>query len=379
MATVTNRGTKDRPNWYCRYLDLDGKRKNRPTHQTTKAAALRYVAEIEARVARGQIGILEPTEEEQRVKTLTVAELAERFLKEYDAPRLKDRRAYMQNARTMVHARLLPYPLATLAALKVKKLDVVTYRDALRRKYMPATVNLSLAYLHRIFAWAIDAEIIDCRNPVSHVERMRTTPSDERYSREHCERLLGPDGDPMIAAALLTGMRRGELRALRWADVRFDLGCIEIKRSFKTTPKSGKARTIPLHSDLAPILREWQARCPQTAEAVVFPVQSGGKYRAGRKEDLCEVRETLQAAGCLGDLDHPWHAMRHTFATLLAESGASIDAIARILGHSTGGHRITAGYVHTSLKYLASEIEKLRLVPGQPAHVYRLDAYRQIA
>jgi hypothetical protein len=49
------------------------------------------------------------------------------------------------------------------------------------------------------------------------------------------------------------------------------------------------------------------------------------------------------------------------------------------LGHSTGGYRITAGYVHTSLKYLASEIEKLRLMPGQPAAVLRIADYRQHA
>jgi len=379
MATVSNRGTKDRPVWYCRYLDLDGKRKHRPTHQTTKAAALRYVAEIEARVARGQIGIPEPTEKERAAKTITVAELAARFMAEYDPPRLKDRKAYMLQIRPMVNARLLPYPLATMAAVSVKRLDVVTYRDALRRKYKAATVNLTLAHLHRMFAWAIEGEIIDCRNPCSKIERMRTVPSDAIYTREQCERLLGADCDPMVATALLTGMRYGELRGLRWSDVRFDLSCIEIKRSFQTTPKSGKARIIPLHSDLAPILLAWQERCPQTPEGLCFPVSRWGTYQLARRTYPCEVRALLAAADCPGDLQHPWHAMRHTFATLLAESGASIDAISRILGHSTGGYRITAGYVHTSLKYLASEIEKLRLMPGQPAAVLRIADYRQHA
>ncbi len=180
----------------------------------------------------------------------------------------------------------------------------------------------------------------------------------------------------MVATALLTGMRRGELRGLRWSDVRFDLGCIEVKRSFLTTPKSGKARTIPLHPELAPILRAWKARCPQTTDGLCFPVSSRKTYRLARRSYPCEVRATLAAAGIPGDLERPWHAMRHTFATLLAESGASLDAISRILGHSTGGHRITAGYVHTSLKYLAGELEKLRLVPGQPAAVLRIADYR---
>ena len=381
MGYVLNRGTKDRPNWYCKFRDLDGKWKQRPTKQTTKAAALRYVAEIEARLARGQLGIPEPTEQERQALTLTVREIAERFLRDYDPPRLKDRRQYInQNVAPVVNARLRPYPLASLTAASVRKIDVVQYRDALRRKYKPSTVNLTLAYVHRIFAWAIDAEIIDCRNPCSKVERMRTTPLEVFYTREQCARLLRPDCDPMVATALHTGMRYGELCGLRWSDVRFDLGCIEIKHSFRTTPKSGKARTIPLHSDLTPILRTWQGKCPATAEGLVFPVSgAGNRHRMGRKTDNRLVRRVLRAADCPADYEHPWHAMRHTFATLLAESGASLDAISRMLGHAGGGSSVTRGYVHTSVRYLAGELEKLRLLPGQPANVLRIADYRQYA
>lgn len=380
MATVSNRGTKDRPMWYCRYIDSDGKRKQRPTKQTTKAAALRFVAEIEARVARGLVGIPEFTEEDHAKKALTVADLAARFIAEYNGPRLKDRKRYLRDVRPAINQRLLPYPLAKLPVADVRKIDIANHRDALRRNgYMPATINTVLSYVHRMFSWAIDSEILDCRNPASRVERMRETPSEQRYTREQCEKLIGPDCDPMIATALYTGMRHGELRGLRWSDVRFTLGCIELKRSFDTTPKSGHGRTIPLHSELVPILREWHGRCPETAEDAVFPVRSGGTYRQGRNQDGCKVRGILQAAGVPCDLDHPWHAMRHTFATLLAESGASLDAISRILGHSAGGSAVTRGYVHSGLEFLSREIERLRLVPSQPANVICIADYRQTA
>lgn len=380
MATVSNRGTKERPLWYCRYKDVDGKRKHRPTGQTTKAAAVRFAAELEARIHRGTIGIPEPTEEELRAKTMTVGELAARFLKEYDPPRLKDRKHYMVScAAPMVNARLLPYPLARMAAVTVKKIDVVHYRDALRKKYKHSTVNTTLAYLHRIFAWAIDSEIIDCRNPCSKVERMPTTPSEVFYTREQCARLLGPDCDPKVATALLTGMRHGELCGLRWCDVRYDLGCIQIRRSFLKTPKNGKPRTIPLHSDLVPVLRAWQARCPETAGGWCFPVEICGKHQMAGKQDARKVRPLLLVAGCPSNFDHPWHAMRHTFATLLAESGASPDAISRIMGHSDSGNRITAGYTHLAVEFLSRELEKLRLLPGQPANVLRIADYRHTA
>jgi integrase len=279
----------------------------------------------------------------------------------------------------MVRARLLPYPLARLVAARVKKIDVIAYRDALRKKYKPSTVNTTMAFLHRIFSWAIDVEIIDCRNPANNVERMRVAPLEAFYTREQCGLLLAPGGDPKIATALYTGMRHGELCGLRWSDVRFDLGCIHIRRSFRSTPKNGKPRTIPLHSELAPILRAWQARCPETAEGLCFPVPCLASYRMGRNEDAVKVRPILVAAGCPGDYDHPWHAMRHTFATLLAESGASPDAISRMMGHSSGGNQITAGYTHVSIEFLSRELEKLRLQPGQPANVLRIADYRQTA
>jgi len=70
---VKNTGTQERPVWSWRYVDTDGKRKHRPTKQTTKAAALRVVAEIEARVARGLIGIIELSEDEQNARALTLS------------------------------------------------------------------------------------------------------------------------------------------------------------------------------------------------------------------------------------------------------------------------------------------------------------------
>ncbi len=46
--------------WYIRWVDLDGKRKQRASHQPTFALAKRLLLEIEARVARGQAGLIEP-------------------------------------------------------------------------------------------------------------------------------------------------------------------------------------------------------------------------------------------------------------------------------------------------------------------------------
>ena len=381
MGTVSNRGTKERPLWYIRYIDSDGKRKQRPSHQPTKKEAERYLAEVEARVARRDIGIPEPTPEETERKTITVRQLAERFLAEYDPPRLRSRKRYMKLARSTCNQRLFPYPIASMVAAAVKKRDVTAYREALRGAgYANATINWSLDFLSCLYSWAIDVEYLAGTSPVSRVDRLRAEPSDEHYTREQVAALLSGDAPhPMIATALYTGMRKGELFGLTWACVRFDLGTIDVRKSFDGPPKNGKARTIPLHAELAPILRAWQSRCPVTPQGLVFPVKSRKGYRPARQTDMGDLRPILAAAGCPGDLDRPWHAMRHTFATLFCESNGAPDALGRIMGHRGGGNAVTAGYIHVSMDYLARELARLSLRPSAPANIIPLHPYRQTA
>ena len=70
MASVYKRGTKDRPNYYVRFKDIDGKWKGKPTGQPTKKLAEHYAAEVEARIARGIIGIPQPEEVQKALSTV---------------------------------------------------------------------------------------------------------------------------------------------------------------------------------------------------------------------------------------------------------------------------------------------------------------------
>jgi hypothetical protein len=116
MGDAHDRGTSDRPQWYCRYIDVDGKRKHRPTHQPTKALAMRYVAEVEARVARGRVGIPERTAPERQGKAMTLMTLAERFIREANPP-TKDPERYRAWLRYTLGRHVLPHPARLAAAL----------------------------------------------------------------------------------------------------------------------------------------------------------------------------------------------------------------------------------------------------------------------
>lgn len=365
--------------WYVRYIDSDGKRKKRASKQPSKALAQVFLAEIEGRIRRGQAGLIEPSADELKRQTVTVAELAERFVAEYDRPRFRNKKTYIIQAAATFHQRLNGYPLAAIPAASVRRLDIERHRDALTRDgYKPATVNDTLARLSLLYNWAIDRELIDGRNPCSRAERMVATPSEECYTREQVYRLLAT-GDPMIATALYTGMRRGELAGLRWEAVDLDRACLTVKFSFRGLPKNGKPRMVPIHAELVSRLRDWQARCPTTPEGLVFPAGVRGEWQMHSWTTLSRVRNVLKAAGCPDDFDRPWHAMRRAFATLFSESGGARDALEDILGHTTSGNKVTARYVLTSIAHLARELDKLTLQPTAPAKVLRLDTYRQHA
>jgi integrase len=135
----------------------------------------------------------------------------------------------------------------------------------------------------------------------------------------------------MIATAIYTGMRKGELFGLRWIDVLFDRGVIHIAHSYGKTPKSDKWRPVPLHPALVPILRDWQRRCPPGP--LVFPVVPGRrkKQRMGTPDDMMDIEELLHLAGCHVPM-RPWHAMRHTFASHYAMAAATCWRFRGFLG-----------------------------------------------
>ncbi len=187
----------------------------------------------------------------------------------------------------------------------------------------PATLNWIFAGFSAVWRWAAEMGFI----PESAITPLRglfikiREGCRDYLSREEVGQLLAyaedhaPDLYRMIATAVFTGLRKGELYGLRWSDVVLTDTALTMRvaRSYSTT-KSDKARSVPIHPELAPILRAWRSRCPATAAGLVFPVVKRGGARMGMREDGDELFALLRAAGCHTP-EHPWHALRHTFAS----------------------------------------------------------------
>jgi len=156
-----------------------------------------------------------------------------------------------------------------------------------------------------------------------------------------------PMAATLIRVAAYTGLRWGELRALRWADVDFAQARVTVSRSYDDragadgTPKSGKARTVPLSDQAAAALDGLSRRDEFTGPADhVFASDTGGVLRDdwGRARALLPA---LTAAG-LGHLRdrtpsrHPFrlHDLRHTFGSMCAGAGVDVVAIQTMMGHA---------------------------------------------
>lgn len=156
--------------WYCRFIDVDGRRKHRPTHQPTKALAMRFVAEVEARVARGQVGIPDAASPERLARSLTLIGLAQRFLKEANPP-TKNPERYRSWLRYTLGKHVLP-ELGQFPVGGLKSGQVEAFRDRkLAGGYKPATVNSMLKAVSVLYIWARKQGLHEGLNPTRSLLR----------------------------------------------------------------------------------------------------------------------------------------------------------------------------------------------------------------
>jgi len=205
----------------------------------------------------------------------------------------------------------------------------------------PSTCNRALAVLKTLIAKAVEWGRIET-NPAAHVKKLKEPPGRERYlTHEEARRLLAaasPNFLPILIVALGTGMRRGEILALKWTDLDLVRGIITI-----TMSKSGRARKILTSGAVAAAL----GGVPRRAEFVFWNEET--------KDHLKDVK-TAWRATCArakkdpddekdpGITDVRFHDLRHTFASWYIEAGGDIVSLSKTLGHST--IQMTMRYAH---------------------------------
>jgi integrase len=147
----------------------------------------------------------------------------------------------------------------------------------------------------------------------------------------------------LCLVALKTGMRQGELVALRWSDVDLDEAVARVRSSFTGgtlgTPKNRERRDVDLITDVVGTLGRLRASHNGVIDDLVFPGQNGQRFISAQVLLRRHLYPAMAAAGIwrVGPTHEKrtFHSFRHTFAKRALENGAQITWLSRHLGHSS--------------------------------------------
>jgi integrase len=317
-----------------------GKRRQKRVTARTKREVELQVAELINKAANG--GFTDAGK-------VTVREFFDRWL-EATAPTLRAAtvRRYRDLARLHITGVVGNLKLGKLSPGDVQRL----YADRLAAGLSPTSVRHVHGLLHRALGDAVRWGLLP-RNVTDSVDPpRRSTPEAKTWDAGQVARVLtaatGDDLEALWRLAVLTGMRRGELLGLRWADVDLDAGALSVRRTMSRggssqleggEPKtaSGKRR-VALPASVVESLRrhrvrqlEYRLKAGPAFEdrGLVFANETGGPLHPNSL--AIRFRKLIAAAGVPAIR---FHDLRHTCATLLLSQGVHPKVVQERLGHA---------------------------------------------
>ncbi len=209
-----------------------------------------------------------------------------------------------------------------------------------------ASVNRELSMLRRMFNVA-QREGWILRNPFASGDSLISVADEQKRERiltraEEAKLLAACEGPQrahlkgILICALDTGMRQGEIFSLRWRDVDFENGLVNIQ-AFHT--KTMKERQVAMTTRLALELEQLKASAPDNPNDLVFGINDNVK------------RSFTAARSDAGLKDVRFHDLRHTAATRLVGAHVPLSEVGRVLGHTQA---------NTTYRYVNANIETAR-------------------
>ncbi len=152
---------------------------------------------------------------------------------------------------------------------------------------------------------------------------------------------------PIVRANVYLGLRAGEVVNALWEDVDFERRTLTVRNTDDFTTKAGKERTLPLCDAVLDVLKSIDP-----SGRYIFPNYGGTQLH---RLYLSRAFKHFVRLAALPEYIN-FHTTRHTSASWLAQSGCSVEAIRRYMGHSS--ITVTQRYMHLSEDTMASQISR---------------------
>lgn len=325
--------------------------------------------EVREKLNAAKLGILQPASPKHK----TMATYCEEWLV---LSRNRVKESTYVKYYTIINHHILPAfertPPQKISTVTVEQFSHTLLQNALS----PKTVRDILAVLRAVLTYCrkqIGAGFpeIDIIYPKERKKEMRVLSMEEQ---KQLISLLLADIDEIkfgILLALLTGMRIGEVCALKWGNISLKEGVIRIANTMQRLQdlnSTGDAKTKILVDEaksdsskrIVPLTAQAVALCENMQVADPEAYILTGKREHFLEPRALQYRLKKYTAAC-GLSDVHFHVLRHTFATRCVEVGFEIKSLSEILGHSST--KITLDrYVHSSLELKRANMEKLAAI-----------------
>lgn len=236
--------------------------------------------------------------------------------------------------------------------------DIQLYHAQVRQSHSAATANRHLSVISKMYKCAIQWGVVE-RNPCSGVKKFQENNAKQRFlSPEEIRRLYKAMDDMngrsvMIIASLklllLTGTRRSEALTARWEDIDMERGIWRIPHT-----KNGRTHHVMLSDEAKELLE----KLPKVeGSAWVFPGRDPSKHVVDPRKCLDQL---MDAAGIERIRIHD---LRHTFASLCAQSGHDLYLIKQALNHSD--IQVTQRYAHLTSDNLRAAVQSVGNIVSQ--------------
>jgi integrase len=287
----------------------------------------------------------------------TVAALADRWLAEYVQPKLKDRT--IADYERLIEQRIKPR-LGALPVAAVTKSDIISFHATMANT--PRRANYTIATTRALMTFAEDVGLRPPHsNPAKRIRMYRQGVRERFLSEEEIGNAadaivqaeaagkIGPHAAAGLRLALFTGARSGEITAAKWSHVDWHRKQIRLPDS-----KTNDPRTIHLSDAAIEVLKP----LPRVGLYIVAGRRKrddAGRWVDEPHQNLTRAWIIARAYGALQDVR--LHDLRHSYASLAAGRGVSLQMIGKLLGHKVAA--TTQRYAHLARDAAASVNEEL--------------------